>query len=101
MCSSWSAGAAEPARAKCRLVLSYVGTLRRRPRVPSVSPRYWAEQQHDEDVRIYRRPWGTANGNSHHHHIHCRVRARASFSLRALPSVRSKGIEKRLRNRVR
>ncbi|XP_037560115.1 formin-binding protein 1-like isoform X1 [Dermacentor silvarum] len=74
MCSSWSAGAAEPARAKCRLVLSYVGTLRRRPRVPSASPRYWAEQhqqqQHDEDVRIYRRPWGTANG--HHHHLHCR-----------------------------
>ncbi|KAH9360547.1 hypothetical protein HPB48_016441 [Haemaphysalis longicornis] len=89
MCSSWSAGAAEPARAKCRLVLSYVGTLRRRPRVPSASPRYWADQ-HDEDGRIYRRPWGnaTANGGTgnghhhHHHHLHCRVRHGVSLLSR-------------------
>ncbi|KAH8033609.1 hypothetical protein HPB51_014515 [Rhipicephalus microplus] len=89
MCSSWSAG--EPARAKCRLVLSYVGTLRRRPRVPSVSPRYWAEQQRDEDVRIYRRPWGTG----HHNHIHCRVRAASLILSCTLPSVTSKVIDKR------
>lgn len=66
MYSSWSSGA-EPARAKCRLVLSYVGTLRRRSRhapgadSTAAASEYSGADSLDEDVRIPRRPWGPAN----------------------------------------
>ncbi|KAL3208350.1 hypothetical protein MRX96_039235 [Rhipicephalus microplus] len=91
MCSSWSAG--EPARAKCRLVLSYVGTLRRRPRVPSVSPRYWAEQQRDEDVRIYRRPWGDRPPQPHPLQSTCRFSHSLLYiALRHIQTMRLCGV---------